>query len=569
VPNLIAPPKLLDSTLAPANGKIAARVTGQFSVGADLVLPVGAMGIIRNGEILNATGTAPFVLPVTPAGVAVELSLSLDEWHDGKVRKSTSGRTVSVPAGSTVTWAQLVDVVPVIPSGEYVTPPWAYDVFTAKDTAVAAAATSTTKAGEAAASLASMGKGAANGVAPLDGGARVPDVNLPTRLSDVSLSATIAAAMVSESLGTILVLGDSIAAGVGATVIDKAFPAQLAVVLRAAGLDSTVVGAGVSGNTTDQMLARLPALLTTYTPKVVIIQASINDARLDRTITAEDTASYIRQMVNLARAKGATAYVVGAAPMDPIWFGNATANSIVSARKAVATNARVKQLCAEIAVEYVDMFAPLLGRVGVLADGLHPNDTGHLVWARTIAAAITEAKYRSSKKTLFADGFDRPNSTTTLATPWSTADTWGSIDGSAYMPTPVATGTAYVDVGTPDHAIVASQPSTLTADVPLSVIARRLSVINYYFAETSPTTGKVNLKKIVAGAITTLGTFDATFDGTADEILLTVEGAHLMVFLNGSPAIAATDAVIATGNGAGIRQANTEASRWGYVAITA
>ena len=77
---------------------------------------------------------------------------------------------------------------------------------------------------------------------------------------------------------TILILGDSISAGYGINVeqgwvtklqqqLDKKYPKQ-----------HQVINASVSGETTSGALARLPKLLSTYQPQIVVIELGGNDA---------------------------------------------------------------------------------------------------------------------------------------------------------------------------------------------------------------------------------------------------------------------------------------------------
>ena len=176
-------------------------------------------------------------------------------------------RYVAVPESAEVLeYATLTDVDPatLIPVGDPPADVWALALSEAvedattdaaasalaasgsADSAVASAGTATTKAWEAAASaLAASGsadtasaaksaaegardtllaaRGAANGVAPLDSDSRVPDANLPTRLSSSSLSATIEAAIAASGGGaaqvTTLTLPESPTEGQSVTVL--------------------------------------------------------------------------------------------------------------------------------------------------------------------------------------------------------------------------------------------------------------------------------------------------------------------------------------------------------------
>jgi len=76
---------------------------------------------------------------------------------------------------------------------------------------------------------------------------------------------------------TVVALGASQTAGKGVST-SEAYPAQLEAMLRARGLDLTVVNAGISGDTTGGMMARLDSAVPKGT-KVVILQPGGNDLR--------------------------------------------------------------------------------------------------------------------------------------------------------------------------------------------------------------------------------------------------------------------------------------------------
>lgn len=76
---------------------------------------------------------------------------------------------------------------------------------------------------------------------------------------------------------TVVALGASNTAGYGVAP-SQAYPAQLQAMLRARGLDVSVVNAGVSGDTTGGMMARLESVVPRGT-KVVILQPGGNDMR--------------------------------------------------------------------------------------------------------------------------------------------------------------------------------------------------------------------------------------------------------------------------------------------------
>lgn len=98
---------------------------------------------------------------------------------------------------------------------------------------------------------------------------------------------------------TILVLGDSLAAGLGLDP-DQAFPALLQERIDAAGLDCKVVNAGVSGDTTAGGLRRLNWLLRQKV-EILIVELGGNDGL--RGIQPESTQANLQAMIDQARKK--------------------------------------------------------------------------------------------------------------------------------------------------------------------------------------------------------------------------------------------------------------------------
>ena len=126
-----------------------------------------------------------------------------------------------------------------------------------------------------------------------------------TRRRFVQISALLAAALTACSKtaphaalpegSTILALGDSLTAGYGADAA-AAYPAVLA------GLTGwQIINGGVSGNTSAQALARLPALMRRQ-PQLVLVSIGGNDFL--RKVPEADTRSNIRQIVQQIKAAG-------------------------------------------------------------------------------------------------------------------------------------------------------------------------------------------------------------------------------------------------------------------------
>src|SRR6266481_4529712 len=81
---------------------------------------------------------------------------------------------------------------------------------------------------------------------------------------------------ISTGNAQIVALGASSTAGYGVGA-SSAFPAQLEQILRARGRPMSVINAGVSGDTTGGMLARLSSAVPSGT-RIVILQIAGNDA---------------------------------------------------------------------------------------------------------------------------------------------------------------------------------------------------------------------------------------------------------------------------------------------------
>jgi acyl-CoA thioesterase-1 len=95
---------------------------------------------------------------------------------------------------------------------------------------------------------------------------------------------------------TVVALGASNTAGKGVSP-GQAYPTQLESLLRARGLDVTVINAGVSGDTTGGMMARLDSVVPKGT-RVVIVQPGGNDLR-------KNAPNYTAALQGKIRAMGA------------------------------------------------------------------------------------------------------------------------------------------------------------------------------------------------------------------------------------------------------------------------
>ena len=105
----------------------------------------------------------------------------------------------------------------------------------------------------------------------------------------------------------LLVLGDSLSAGYGLAP-EEAWPVLLGQRLAATEYRAQVVNASISGETTAGGLARLPALLETHRPTVVVIELGANDGL--RGLPIEQVRSNLLALARASRAAGAKVVVL-------------------------------------------------------------------------------------------------------------------------------------------------------------------------------------------------------------------------------------------------------------------
>lgn len=106
-----------------------------------------------------------------------------------------------------------------------------------------------------------------------------------------------------SSGSTVLALGDSLTAGYGAAAGED-YPSRLATQTG-----WRIINGGVSGDTSAQALARLPALLAEHQPQLVIISIGGNDFL--RRLPASETKANINQIIALSKESGAQMILLG------------------------------------------------------------------------------------------------------------------------------------------------------------------------------------------------------------------------------------------------------------------
>lgn len=202
-----------------------------------------------------------------------------------------------------------------------------------------------------------------------------------TRRRFVQISALLAAALTACSKtaphaalpagSTILALGDSLTAGYGADA-EAAYPAVLASLTG-----WQIINGGVSGNTSAQALARLPALMRRQ-PQLVLVSIGGNDFL--RKVPEADTRSNIRQIVQQIKAAGVPAVLVAV----PYFTTGALFGRL-------SEHPMYEELAAELNVPlFKGAWAEVLGNKKLKSDQIHANAQGYRVFAEKMWAFLKQ-----------------------------------------------------------------------------------------------------------------------------------------------------------------------------------
>ena len=172
---------------------------------------------------------------------------------------------------------------------------------------------------------------------------------------------------------TVVVLGDSIAAGYGLD-LSQAFPALLQEKIKTNNLPFTVVNAGISGDTTAGGARRMPWLLKRHVD-VLIIELGGNDGL--RGISPAETKANLQTIIRLAREKNPKMEIILAGMQMPKSMGADYAQSFKETFTSVA---------AENKVQLVPFLLEGVGGKPDLnqPDMIHPNPEGHKIVANNI-----------------------------------------------------------------------------------------------------------------------------------------------------------------------------------------
>ncbi len=174
----------------------------------------------------------------------------------------------------------------------------------------------------------------------------------------------------------VLALGDSLTAGYGVKP-EQAWPALLAGQTR-----WVVINGGISGDTSEGALARLPALLEEHAPALVLVTLGGND--MLRKVPESRTLDNLTQILAQSQARGAKVVML-ATPRPSV--GGAVFRNLSAAEfyRELAKSQRVPLI--------EDAIADVLSDPQLKVDALHPNAAGHVKLTGKVFAGLKDIGY--------------------------------------------------------------------------------------------------------------------------------------------------------------------------------
>jgi acyl-CoA thioesterase-1 len=176
----------------------------------------------------------------------------------------------------------------------------------------------------------------------------------------------------------IMVLGDSITAGLGLTAEDS-LPAQLKRWLLADGYNVDVINSGVSGDTTAMALARLDTTLSAGPVDLAIIELGIND--MGHRISPKEVRANLEKIIMTLQVNSVAVLLMATASFDV---------------NGQAYKQEFDSIYPDLAEKYGLILVPFIlediwGDDALLIDALHPNAAGVTEIIRKMAPYVEKA----------------------------------------------------------------------------------------------------------------------------------------------------------------------------------
>lgn len=174
-----------------------------------------------------------------------------------------------------------------------------------------------------------------------------------------------ASALASEDNSRILILGDSLSAGYGID-LEEGWVSLLQAKLDAEqlenGMQYKVINASISGNTTSMGIGRLPQLLKTHTPDIVVIALGGNDGLQGHPLKV--MRKNLSRMIELSQASDAKVLLSGI--QIPPNYGKRYTDDFFSSFDKIATQYNIELV--PFMLEEIAIYPALMQ-----SDGVHPT----------------------------------------------------------------------------------------------------------------------------------------------------------------------------------------------------
>ena len=172
----------------------------------------------------------------------------------------------------------------------------------------------------------------------------------------------------------VVFVGTSITAGYGLSTPDEAYPARVQALADSAGVPARVINAGVSGETSAGGLRRIGWVLADSVD-VLVLELGANDGL--RGLDVDTMAANLTAIIDSTRARWPAAEIVVVGMQAPPNLG---------ARYTAAFRDVFPRIARERRAVLVPFLLEGVGGERVLnqGDGIHPNQEGHEMLARTV-----------------------------------------------------------------------------------------------------------------------------------------------------------------------------------------
>lgn len=152
------------------------------------------------------------------------------------------------------------------------------------------------------------------------------------------------------------------------------------------------LGRGISGQTTEQILARFRQDVVSLSPKVVVILTGINDiAQNNGPISNENILGNIKSMCDIAKANGIIPVLCSILPCDYLSWRK----DLHPAEKVIEINKMISSYAKSEKIRYVDYYSSMATTNGALnpdytEDRCHPTVAGYKIMMPIIQRILNE-----------------------------------------------------------------------------------------------------------------------------------------------------------------------------------